>query len=95
MDTETRKRWLASRTKHGAYNNGVESAEHYTWRTMIARCCNPNSRQYQTYGGRGITVCARWLVYENFLDDMGPRPDASFSLDRINNDSGYAPENCR
>jgi hypothetical protein len=95
MDAETRKRWLASRTKHGAYNNGVESAEHYIWRSMLARCNNPNHKQYNYYGGRGVTVCNRWLVFENFLEDVGARPGNWASLDRIDNNKGYEPNNWR
>ena len=60
---------------------------------MIQRCTNPKAQNYRHYGGRGITVCDRWRVYENFLADMGERP-ADLSLDRIDNES-YEPANCR
>lgn len=69
------------------------------WQGMKCRCFNKNFRQWSNYGGRGITVCSRWLEpknkgFQNFLSDMGDRP-AGFSLDRINNDGDYEPSNCR
>lgn len=73
-----------------------DSVEHRIWRGIKSRCHNPNSRQYADYGGRGILVCKRWKAsFEAFFTDMGPRPSANHSIDRINNDRGYSPENCR
>lgn len=61
---------------------------------MLARCSNPKAPNYEYYGGRGIVVCERWLRFENFLADMGARPERC-TIDRIDNDQGYEPSNCR
>lgn len=72
-----------------------ESSEYKTWLSMKQRCQNPNNKGYKHYGGRGIRVCDRWLSFENFIIDMGKRPSTSHSIDRINNNLGYSPENCK
>lgn len=72
------------------------SPEYQIWVGMIARCTNANTKYYADYGGRGIGVCARWRSgFENFFIDMGPRPSNAHSLDRINVNGNYDPENCR
>jgi hypothetical protein len=63
------------------------------WRGMLARCLNERSASYHYYGGRGITVCERWMTFENFLKDMGHPPDGR-SLDRKNNNGNYEKRNC-
>ena len=61
---------------------------------MIQRCTNPNATEYPNYGARGIKVCARWRSFENFVSDMGLRPDG-MTLDRKKTDKGYYKSNCR
>jgi hypothetical protein len=77
--------------KHGQYL----SPEYKAWAAMKARCLNPSDAAYAAYGGRGITVCDRWLDSSAFLEDMGKRPSPKHSLDRINNNGNYEPGNCR
>jgi hypothetical protein len=70
--------------------------EHNSWANMIRRCEDPTNTDYGGYGGRGITVCERWRSsFEAFLSDMGPKPSRQHSIDRIDNDRGYEPGNCR
>lgn len=66
---------------------------YHTWESMIDRCNNPNNDRFKDYGGRGIRICERWLMFENFLKDMGVRPIRK-TLNRINNNGNYEPENC-
>jgi hypothetical protein len=83
---------VATVTTHGH----SRSSEYRIWLTMIQRCDNPRAAAYDRYGGRGIRVCERWLQsFENFLEDVGPRPSLEHSIDRIDNDGHYEPGNCR
>ena len=68
--------------------------EYSTWTNMRRRCQNPADTRYPYYGGKGITVCARWRSFSAFIDDMGPRPSNAFRLKRVDTDGNYEPENC-
>src|SRR5215471_1751166 len=84
-----------SGTTNGRYRHGKANAKIYRiWSAMVRRCHRPEDARYADYGGRGITVCERWLDFANFYADMGDPPEGH-SLDRINNDAGYSRENCR
>jgi hypothetical protein len=69
--------------------------EYGSWRAMKDRCLNPRHSAYDRYGGRGVTICERWLTFANFFADMGPRPTPEHSLDRVDANGNYEPENCR
>jgi hypothetical protein len=72
-----------------------KSSEYRSWYAMKARCSNSNYKNYKYWGGRGIKVCDRWFnSFENFIQDMGKKP-ANTSLDRIDNNGNYEPNNCR
>lgn len=71
----------------------TDTREHRIWRSMIERCRPSNTRSSRRYADRGISVCERWMDFKNFYKDMGD--SNGLSLDRIDNDKGYTPENCR
>lgn len=90
---ETRRRYQRE------YMRKWLTPEYQSWLAMKQRCYNTKQKWYSHYGGRGITVCDRWLKrgfgFKNFLADMGPRPDLNHTLDRIDNLGDYEPSNCR
>lgn len=73
----------------------VASSEYRSWQMMKNRCLNTKANDYGHYGGRGINVCQRWLLFENFLADMGRRPTPLHSIDRVDPDGNYEPSNCK
>lgn len=71
------------------------SSEHVAHRDMKSRCFNPKHKDYPKYGARGITVCERWLSFDNFFADMGLKPGKGYSIERKDNNGNYEPSNCK
>lgn len=65
------------------------------WKKMRSRCNSPTNDDYQWYGAKGVKVCERWDSFSLFIQDMGPRPSKDYTIDRIDPEKGYSPENCR
>lgn len=84
------EKFIYSQLTHGK----SASREYKSWHGMKQRCLNPNNIGYRYYGGRGVTICERWMRFENFYADMGDRPPLT-TLDRKDNEKGYNKENCR
>jgi hypothetical protein len=87
----------SERTSARNFRHGLKwTPEYKIWDGIIERCCNPNSHSYARYGGRGIQICDEWRGdFTKFLADMGERPSPKHSIDRIDNDGNYEPDNCR
>lgn len=80
---------------HGHSSRGEMSKEYMIWASMKQRCNNKNNSGYSNYGGRGIKVCKRWETsFSNFISDMGKKPTTNHSIERVDNNKGYSPDNC-
>lgn len=89
---EKGKNISAAKRRHGQRHKPI----YYIWSGMLSRCLNPKNNSYERYGAKGITVCSRWLLFENFYTDMGDPPSAAHQIDRYpDNNGNYEPENCR
>ena len=87
METNEKGQYLPI---HGKANTPT----YHSWESMKSRCLNVKNYQYKDYGGRGITICEKWLNFEGFYEDMGEQPDG-MQIDRKDNNAGYSLENCR
>lgn len=86
---------LSNKT-HGATSGGKFTPEYVSYSRMKDRCLNPNHRQFRDYGGRGIKICDQWTAdFSVFLKDMGEKPTQKHTIERIDNDLGYEPNNCK
>lgn len=91
-----KKERAAELIKERSIKHGMKGTLSYvTWEGIIKRCFNVNRPNYKDYGGRGISACDKWLSFEGFFEDMGDRPSADHSIERIDNDKGYYKENCK
>jgi hypothetical protein len=87
-----RERASQAQFKHGEAH---QTPEWKAWVNVHQRCNNSSHHAYKNYGGRGIKVCKRWSTYNKFLADMGRKPTLKHTIERINNDAGYSPKNCK
>ncbi len=81
--------------KHGLATRANKHPDYQCWTSMRVRCNDPNYKQWNDYGGRGIKVCERWNSFANFIEDMGERPTPEHSIERIDVNGNYEPSNCK
>jgi hypothetical protein len=81
--------------RHGNAQQAGRSLTYGTWVNMRARCFNKASDRFAFYGAKGVAICDRWAIFENFLEDMGQRPSDRHTLDRVDPGKDYSPDNCR
>lgn len=87
---------LEKNMTHGQDRRRQRTREYNAWVLMRDRCTNPKNADWHNYGGRGITVCDAWRNdFAQFFADMGPKPSPAHQIDRVDNDKGYSPDNCR
>ncbi|AOQ26773.1 hypothetical protein [Vibrio phage S4-7] len=77
------------------YHGMQDTPEYTSWRKMRERCLSPNCKDFPSYGGSGVEICPAWDNFLTFYEDMGDKPDSSYTLDRVNPDGGYSKDNCR
>src|SRR5258708_6807471 len=89
-------KWVRGEIKIPPPVNIVNELNYSTWQNMKSRCYNSKTNGFKYYGGKGIKVCQRWLKnYQAFVNDMGNRPSINHSIDRIDTNKDYEPNNCR
>lgn len=95
-DVKSGKRSCCKKCKAKQRSSVSKTDEYKIWCDVKTRCTNKNHRSYKNYGGRGISVCKKWLEsFDEFMKDLGPRPSKDHSIDRIDYNGNYEPENCR
>lgn len=83
-------------TKYDRHFSHKDMPEYDVWRTMKRRCNSTTSSDYKNYGARGIKVCEKWMSsFKSFIEDMGRRPNSNYTIERIDNDGNYEPNNCK